>query len=97
MEHNISLISMISTMLVLLPILVLVTNNHILSAKSKATQIQLGGSLAFAIVAFASQSVFMLGVSVIFFICYSYRLCRYFVVSFECIKHKTKVPQRLRP
>lgn len=97
MEHDISLISMISVMLVLLPILVLVTNNHILSARSKATQIQLGGSLTFALVAFAAQSLIMLSVSVIFFMCYSYRLARYFKISLNCIKHKTKVPQRLRP
>lgn len=97
MGHEITLISLLSALIVVLVIFALVTGNTYLSTRSAATQLQLGGALGLALIAFAAQSVLALIASALLLGWYAYRLGVYFKISFDCLKHNTKVPHHRRP
>jgi len=97
MTNNLSLLSISCILFVVLPIIVLVVNNRVISARTWRSQKLLGATLLLSLIAFAMHSVFILVISVTCFAAYCIKLGSYFRVSLHCMKHNEKVPSYKRP
>ena len=97
MTNNLSLLSIVCIAFVILPIIVLVVNNRVISARTWRSQKLLAATLVFALLAFEMHSAFVLVVSVTCFAVYCIKLGQYFKVSLQCMKHNEKVPTYKRP
>lgn len=97
MTNNITLIQWISIAFILLPIVVLWANNRYLSARTEASQMLLGASLVFALLAAESSSVVAIMISVVFFTYYVATLVNYYRAAMFYARRQEPLPVCKRP
>lgn len=97
MTNNLTVIQLFCFFFIVSPMFILWRNNRYLSARKTSSQMLLGATLMFALIAAESSNKFILAVSVTMFTLYLIRLVSYFVASLQCIRHKEKLPNYKRP